>query len=198
MPTSGSIRFRDRPLEEDLTLVRQKVGFVFQNPLHQCIGQTVWDDVAFGPHNLGLAPEEIDQRVRDALAGVGFSTAELSELYQLHPALLSGGQQRKLAIAGVLAMYPQLIILDEPLAGLDYPGVKEILSQIIRLHQEGHTILIITHDVEKMLAHATRLTIMDEGSIVADDAPPKVYHLLEDHGVRCREASKIAEMTWIH
>lgn len=194
IPETGRCFYRGRPYEENLTAVRRNVGFVFQNPAHQCIGQTVEEDVAFGPINLGLNGQELCQRVDESLAIVG-----LDGLKHRHPYSLSGGELRRLAIAGVLAMKPGIIMFDEPFSGLDFPGIRQILQHIVELHTEKRTIIVITHDVEKILAHATRLIVMDKGRIVLDDPPQLIYSQLPLYGIRCtcETAEEIGDLTWI-
>ena len=178
-PTEGEVLLDSRPAGEDETETRRKVGLVFQNPDHQIVGQTVREDVAFGPENLGLPREEIEERVERALKSVGFLHSAAR-----HPYTLSGGEKRKLAIAGILAMDPDILILDEPFSGLDLPGCKMVLKQILDLHQEGHTIIVITHDVGKILARATRLVILHKGSVVFEGDPEKGAELFGDYGIR--------------
>ena len=193
-PTSGRILWRGRPVSEQLPMVRSQVGFVFQDSDNQIVGQTVAADVAFGPRNLGLSPDEVAQRVQTALAAV-----EMIQWGDQLPYHLSGGLKRKLAIAGVLAMNPVMIILDEPFTGLDYPGVTQVLRGIIDLHRRGHTILIITHELEKVLAHATRLIIMEGGAIVADGLPRETVGLARQYGLRAGngKAPQVETMTWL-
>jgi biotin transport system ATP-binding protein len=193
-PTGGSVRYRGLSVSEQKHLVRQKVGFVFQNAVHQFIGQTVREDIAFGPENLGLPPSEIERRVDTVLEITG-----LTGLEGKHPYYLSGGEQKRCAIAGVLAMEPEVLILDEPFAGLDFPGVQEILTFILSVYARGHTLIIITHDVEKILAHADRVIVLDEGQLVLDTVPLKAVESIEKYGVRCpaRTPEEIASMSWI-
>lgn len=178
-PTEGEVLLDERPIEEDLPAARRKVGLVFQDPDSQLIGQTVREEVAFGPENLKLPREEVDRRVQDSLAAVG-----LSHLADHVPRRLSGGEKRRLAVAGVLVMEPRVIIFDEPFSGLDYPGVRQLLGEIVRLHREGHTIILITHEIEKVLGHATRMVLMDEGRIVGSGRPGELLDCLEPHGIR--------------
>lgn len=193
-PTSGRILWQGRPVEEQLQTVRRQVGFVFQDSDNQIVGQTVAADVAFGPENLCLPAAEVEQRVRAALEAV-----EMAQLRDQQPYRLSGGLKRKLAIAGILAMEPQLIILDEPFTGLDYPGVVQVLKAIISLHRRGHAIMIITHELEKVLAHATRLVIMVRGTIVRDGPPQVVAPLARDYGLRAgsNPDPKVETLTWL-
>jgi len=179
LPSDGSIRLTGKPLEADLLKARQLVGMMFQDADSQIVGETVYEDVAFGPENLCLKRVEIKKRVAGALLAVG-----LQEFGQHRPHHLSGGEKRRLAIAGILSMEPRVIVFDEPFASLDYPGIQQILQQILELHQAGHTILVATHDVEKIIAHADRLIIMQGGKIVRDGKPAEVVGDLEAFGVR--------------
>lgn len=193
-PTKGQVLLDGQPITKNLIEARKKVGLVFQDPGRQFVGQTVAEEVAFGPENLNLPPAQVDSIVKASLALVG-----LSRFSHQSPRVLSGGLKRKLAIAGVLAMKPQIIILDEPFTGLDYPGVVQILQQILRLHAAGHTILLITHELEKVLAHAGRLVIFYQGRLVADGRPEAVVHGVERYGVRMplRKGEEVKELSWL-
>lgn len=193
-PTHGTVLLQGSPIQDDLTAARKKVGLIFQNSDNQIVGQTITEDVAFGPENLGLPRREIEKRVLQALEAVG-----LSEIADHPPHTLSGGQKRKLAIAGILAMNPEIIVFDEPFTGLDYPGVLQVLTQIVALHEKGHTIILVTHELEKVLAHATRLMIMEKGQIVQDGHPETLLAKLETYGIH-RPFGKdrsIKTMTWL-
>jgi biotin transport system ATP-binding protein len=179
LPTSGCVKLAGASVEKDPLRARRLVGMIFQDPDSQIVGETVYEDVAFGPENLRLKRNLIDARVMHALDVVG-----LKDFAGQRPHLLSGGEKRRLAIAGILAMEPRVIAFDEPFASLDYPGVKQVLEQILALHQAGHTVLVITHDLEKVLAHADRLLIMQKGKIVRDGAPAEIVTDLESFGVR--------------
>lgn len=179
LPTVGEVRVEGLSVSENLTLARQKVGMVFQDTDSQIVGETVFEDIAFGPENLKLSRDEINRRVVGSLEMVG-----LSERADDRPHLLSGGQKRRLTIAGILAMEPAILVFDEPFSNLDFPGIVSVLRQIVTLHQQGHTILLTTHDLEKVIAHADRLLIMDKGSIVRDDKPLSLFQDLEQFGVR--------------
>lgn len=150
--------------------VRQTVGMVFQNPDNQIVASLVEEDVAFGPENLGLPPAEILRRVQSSLEMVGMSE------YRLHaPHLLSGGQKQRVAIAGVLAMQPRCLVLDEPTAMLDPVGRSEVLAAVCKLHrQQGITVVLITHFMEEAVA-ADRVVVMDAGRIIMDSDPVKVF-----------------------
>jgi biotin transport system ATP-binding protein len=178
-PSGGAVFFEDRQVSKNLTWVRQRVGMVFQNPDTQLIGQTVEDDIGFGPRNLRLHVDEIRRRVETVLEKTGLASLRYSR-----PHTLSGGEKRRLAIASVLAMEPSLIILDEPFSNLDYPGVTQVLNQVVGLNRDGKTLIVITHELEKVLAHATRLLIMDRGRLVCDGRPDEILWRVEEFGVR--------------
>lgn len=186
MPTNGSVRLAGVPVPKNLAWSRQMVGMVFQDADSQIVGETVYDDVAFGPENLCLDREEIERRVFRALETVG-----LIDYKDQRPHLLSGGEKRRLAIAGILAMEPRILVFDEPFSSLDYPGVKKILSQMISLHRAGHTILVAAHDLEKVIAHTDRLVIMKDGKVVRDGLPSQLFGELEAFGIREPCASRM-------
>ncbi|MDJ0816752.1 MAG: ATP-binding cassette domain-containing protein [Desulfobacterales bacterium] len=179
LPTEGTVRLDGINVAGNLLQARQFVGMMFQDADSQIVGETVYEDVAFGPENLRLGRRQIQRRVEVALRAVG-----LTELAHQRPHLLSGGEKRRLAIAGILAMKPRVIIFDEPFSSLDYPGVKLILNHILALHQAGHTILVTTHDLEKIIAHADRLILMHGGKIVRDGIPAEIMCDVEAFGVR--------------
>ena len=179
LPTSGCVKLAGTTVEKDLLRARRLVGMMFQDADSQIVGETVYEDVAFGPENLRLERHLIDERVTHALDAVG-----LRGFADRRPHLLSGGEKRRLAIAGILAMEPRVIAFDEPFASLDYPGVKQVLKHILALHQTGHTVLVVTHDLEKVLSHADRLIIMQKGKIMRDGAPAEIVADLEAFGVR--------------
>jgi len=163
----------------DLTLkdtqlrpIRQKVGMVFQYPEHQLFGETVLEDVGFGPQNIGLSDDDVVQRVQEALAYVGLDFASIKDQ---SPFELSGGQKRRVAIAGVLAMRPSVLILDEPTAGLDPEGREEILAEIRQLHNDGITVVLVTHSMEDVARLASRLIVMDQGAVALDGTPVEVF-----------------------
>jgi biotin transport system ATP-binding protein len=195
LPTEGKIRLADRPLEEDLLKARQLVGMMFQDADSQIVGETVYEDVAFGPENLRLDRAEINKRAHRALRVVG-----LQDFADQRPHLLSGGEKRRLAIAGVLAMEPRVIVFDEPFASLDYPGIRQVLRHILDLHQSGHTIVVATHDLEKIIAHTDRLVLMQNGRIVRDGSPQEVSSYLEECGVRkpCAYRMGMEAESWLN
>jgi biotin transport system ATP-binding protein len=194
-PTSGSVRVAGACVQKNPLQARMRVGMVFQDADSQIVGETVRDDVAFGPENLRLDRAEIDQRVEEALAATG-----LVHLADKRPHLLSGGEKRRLAIAGVLAMQPKVIAFDEPFSNLDYPGVRQVLDQILRQHRAGCTIVVTTHDLEKVLAHADRLVFMRGGKIEADGPPPALIERAESFGVRRPRAAHLGveALSWLN
>lgn len=194
LPTQGKVLLEGEPITKDLTNARKKIGLIFQNSDSQIVGQTVSEDVAFGPENLKLSRKEVDDRVKESLEAVG-----LSAFANQQPHTLSGGQKRKLAVAGVLAMKPKIIVFDEPFTGLDYPGVVQVLKEIVSLHKNGHTIILVTHELEKTLAHADRLIIMEKGRIVRDGEPSQLINEVELYGIRrpYGEERRVETMTWL-
>ncbi|HZW03953.1 MAG TPA: ABC transporter ATP-binding protein [Anaerolineaceae bacterium] len=193
-PSKGIVLIDGQPVGKSIVEARRKVGLVFQDPDSQVVGQTVAEDIAFGPENLNLPAAQVETLVSETLAAVG-----LSHYATQSPHALSGGEKRKLAIAGILAMQPKVIVFDEPFTGLDYPGIVQVLQQILRLHQKGHTILLITHELEKVLAHANRLIILYQGKLVEDGKPEGVIYRSENYGVRMplRNGERVTSMTWL-
>ena len=171
LPTEGVVYVGgfDTREEEHVWDVRQTAGMVFQNPDNQLVSAIVEDDVAFGPENLGIDPEEIRRRVDKSLEAVN-----MGKFRKKPPHLLSGGQKQRIAIAGVVAMKPQCIIFDEPTAMLDPKGRQEIMSIIRELHEEGITVILITHFMEEA-AEAERVIVMNEGKVLLDGSPAQVF-----------------------
>ncbi len=192
--TEGHIYFNGEDIYDsdyDMKKLRSKVGLVFQYPEHQLFEIDVFTDVCFGPKNLGLPKREVELRAYDALRKVGLE----DELYYQSPFELSGGQKRRVAIAGVLAMKPQMLILDEPTAGLDPRGRDEILGQIKKLQTEtGMTILLVSHSMEDVAEYVDRIIVMNQGSVMLDDTPKKVfrhYKELEEVGLAAPQVTYI-------
>ncbi|MFW5986471.1 MAG: energy-coupling factor transporter ATPase [Halanaerobiales bacterium] len=175
-PTRGDVVVDGENITREgvkLKHIRQKVGLVFQYPEHQLFEETVYDDVAFGPLNLSLSEAEIENRVQWALAMVGL---DFSEFRDRSPFNLSGGQQRKVAIAGVLAMKPQVLILDEPSAGLDPGGREQLINLLTDLHQkQGMTIILISHRMEEIARLSNRVLVLDHGHLVLAGTPAEVF-----------------------
>ena len=176
----------------DKRKIRQKVGLVFQYPEYQLFEETVAKDIAFGPKNQGLSPEEIDRRVRTAMAHVHLDYDKYAER---SPFELSGGQMRRVAIAGVLAMEPKVLILDEPTAGLDPRGRDRILGMIRDLHAEGGvTVIMVSHSMDDVARLATRLVVMSRGQLVATGTPREIFRqreMMERIGLGVPEAAQL-------
>ena len=173
--TSGAIYFHGKDIYDedfDLRELRNRVGLVFQYPEHQLFETTIFDDVCFGPKNQGLSKEEAGLRAFEALRNVGMP----EELYYQSPFDLSGGQKRRVAIAGVLAMKPEVLILDEPTAGLDPAGRDEILDLVARMHRErGMTVILVSHSMEDVAKYVERIVVMNRGSVMYDGTPKEVF-----------------------
>ena len=176
LPSGGTVYVEGMDTRDEALLleIRRRVGMVFQNPDNQIVANVVEEDVAFAPENLGVPTEEIRRRVDDALAAVG-----MSEFTRHAPHLLSGGQKQRVAIAGVIAMAPECIVLDEATAMLDPAGRREVLSAIRTLNQErGITVVLITHHMDEAM-DADRLIVMNDGKLVIDGAPAEVFTQVE-------------------
>ena len=173
--TSGNIYFNGQDIYDqdfDLRELRSRVGLVFQYPEHQLFETTIFDDVCFGPKNQGLSKDEAGLRAFEALKQVGMP----EELYYQSPFDLSGGQKRRVAIAGVLAMKPEVLILAEPTAGLDPAGRDEILDLIARMHRERKiTVMLVSHSMEDVAKYVQRIIVMNQGSVMFDDTPREVF-----------------------
>ena len=172
-PTKGSLVVDGESLnyeKKDLLKIRQKVGIVFQNPDDQLFAPTVLEDVAFGPMNMGLSNEEVEYRVKEALNRVGMEGYEKKA-----PHHLSGGQKKRVAIAGILAMKPKIMVLDEPTSGLDPKGASQILKLLYQLNSEGMTIVISTHDVDLVPIYASKVYIISQGKIIKEGNPQEVF-----------------------
>jgi biotin transport system ATP-binding protein len=171
--------------------IRQKIGLVFQNPETQIVSLNVKEDVAFGLFNSGLNKNEIKNRVQGVLEDL-----EITHLGDRNPFTLSGGELKRVTIAGVLVMEPEIIILDEPFIGLDYPGVIDVIKAILDLQKLNKTIVIITHDLSKILKYTTKIGILNNGELVFIGAPQNSLELLEKNGIR-RPNIPLQDMTWL-
>ncbi len=179
LPDSGKIFVKGRNAAENLVQTRKLIGMVFQDADTQIIADTVFDEVAFGLENLKFSRADINDRVVNVLKKLN-----LIHLREKNPSSLSGGEKRKLAIAGILVMNPEVIIFDEPFSNLDFPGTLQILSTITDLNRAGRTIIIATHDVETIIDKATRIIVMEKGKIKIDSKPEQVVTTLESFGIR--------------
>jgi energy-coupling factor transport system ATP-binding protein len=173
--TGGAIYYNGENIYQegyDMRMLRSKVGLVFQYPEHQLFEVDVFSDVCFGPKNLGLSTEEVEARAKQALTQVGLEES----YYRKSPFELSGGQKRRVAIAGILAMHPEVLILDEPTAGLDPKGRDEILDQVAYLQKErGITVILVSHSMEDVAKYVDRIIVINDGKAVFDDTPKKVF-----------------------
>ncbi len=178
--TSGNIYFNDTDIYDEkfvMKNLRAKVGLVFQYPEHQLFEVTVMKYVCFGPHNLGLSDEECEARAKEALNLVGLK----EKYWTKSPFELSGGQKRRVAIAGVIAMHPEVLILDEPTAGLDPKGRNDILGQIAALHaQKKMTVILVSHSMEDVAQYVDRIIVMSRGQVRFDDTPKNVFKHYEE------------------
>ena len=195
-PTGGTVTFEGKDIHAkgySGNYLRSKVGMVFQYPEHQMICDTVWEDVAFGPSKQGLTGEAYETRVEEALRFVDLP----EKYYQASPLQLSGGQKRRVAIAGVLAMHPEYIILDEPAAGLDAAGKREIFDRIRRMSREqGIGVLLVSHSMEDLAEYADRIIVLDDGKKILDDRPAQIFakrETLADCGLDVPETVKLAD-----
>lgn len=194
VPTSGNIYYNGADIHDsdyNKKELRSKVGLVFQYPEHQLFEIDVFSDVCFGPKNLGLDKKEIELRAYAALKQVGLE----DEYFYQSPFDLSGGQKRRVAIAGVLAMKPEVLILDEPTAGLDPKGRDEILDQIAKLREEtGMTVVLVSHSMEDVAKYVDRIIVMNKGSVMFDNEPKEVfrhYKELEEVGLAAPQVTYI-------
>ena len=176
IPTSGQVQVDDTIItsqskNKDIKPIRKKVGLVFQFPESQLFAETVLEDVAFGPQNFGVSKEEAEQRAIESLKLVGLP----EEFHRQNPFDLSGGQMRRVAIAGILAMQPDILVLDEPTAGLDPQGRKELMSLFKQLHLSGITIVLVTHLMDDVADYATAVNVMEKGRLVLSGTPKDVF-----------------------
>jgi len=201
--TSGTIYYNGENIYAEgysMKQLRGKVGLVFQYPEYQLFETDVFTDVCFGPKNLGLGQEEIERRAADALKMVGLG----EEYYKVSPFELSGGQKRRAAIAGILAMEPEVLVLDEPTAGLDPRGRDDILDQVALLHRERRiTVVLVSHSMEDVARYVERIIVMNQGEVLYDDEPKKVfrhYKELEAVGLAAPQEiylmNELAELGW--
>jgi len=191
LPTSGQVCVNglDSKNQADFWLLRQQVGMVFQNPDNQLIATSVEEDAAFGPENLGVPPALIRKQVDEALAGVGMESFKDRAVH-----LLSGGQKQRVAIAGVMAMLPRVLVLDEPTAMLDPRGRREVMTAVQRLNrEEGITVVYITHIMEEAVA-ADRIVVMEDGRIAMDGAPQEIFSRVEELKQMSLDAPLAVEM----
>ncbi|MCL2479234.1 MAG: energy-coupling factor ABC transporter ATP-binding protein [Treponema sp.] len=194
-PTGGEVYFRGNPLKKNISRLRNSVGLVYQDADSQILGETVEEDIRFGPENFKVPLHEIDRRLEENL-----SALDLAAKRDFPARHLSGGEKRRLAVAGILAMGCDVIIMDEPFANLDWPGVMQVLEIIVDLKKNQKTVIILTHELEKVLALADRLVILARGKIRDNGKPEDVLDRLEPAwGVRDprRVYRNAGECTWL-
>ncbi len=196
-PTSGRVLLDGQDINQkdhDKRALRFQVGLVFQYPEHQLFEETVEKDIGFGPRNMGLSAQEVDARVREAMDKTGL---EYDEIAAKSPFELSGGQMRRVALAGVLAMKPRILVLDEPTAGLDPRARDFLLQDVQRLHQEGTTVVMISHSMDDVARLATRIAVLEKGRLVMDGPPGDIFSRVEElnrMGLDVPQASKLRHM----
>ncbi len=193
LPDSGQILVNGKDVSKNLVKTRQAIGMVFQDADTQIVGDTVFDEVAFGLENLKFKRAKINEKVTSVLKDLN-----LYHLKDRSPSTLSGGEKRKLAIAGILVMDPEVIVFDEPFSNLDFPGTNQILSTIIELNCSGHTIIVATHDLETVICDATRIIIMEDGFIREDSKPQNCVKHLENYGIKepCSTKFGLGNIEW--
>ena len=196
-PSGGKVLIGGKDINEkgyDRKELRRNIGVVFQYPEHQLFEETVYKDIAFGPTKAGLSAEETEKRIRHSLE---LMELDFDSVKDLSPFELSGGQKRRVAIAGVLALDPDVLILDEPVAGLDPQGRRHLMKLINRLNQEGKTIILITHSMDDLAENAQRVLVMNESQILMDGLPSEVFghaHKLQDVGLDVPVSTKIEKL----
>ena len=189
-PDAGTVSVNGAPVDEDLVAARSAVGMVFQDPRDQLVAATVGADVAFGPENLGLAHDEIDRRVDEALAAVNMSGRERERIDSL-----SGGERERVAVAGALAMEPDHLVLDEPFTGLDEPARRSVVERLRALHREGTSVVVVTHDLRDVAALADRIVGLADGRVAVDAPPEEAVSALPGLDVRVPEGGGLDEPT---
>lgn len=191
-PTSGTIHLDGTDVTHSEKRRLTSIGLVFQDAETQIVGQTVERDILFGLENLEL-PLSVQQERLDAVV----TLLDLTKQLKQRPRTLSGGEKRRLSIAGVLVMQPKLLIMDEPFANLDYPSVVQVLKTLLQLKTEGHTIVLVSHEVEKILAYTDDVIILSEGKVAAQGPPSSVRSLFSQHGVYLPTNIPLEELTWL-
>ena len=191
-PTSGTISLDGADVTKYPKKRMQTIGLIFQDADTQIVGQTVEKDIRFGMENLSLSEEEQQKRLVEVL-----SLLDLEQQRNQRPRTLSGGEKRRLSIAGVLVMDPKILILDEPFANLDYRSVVSVMQTLLRLQQEGHTIVLVSHEVDKTLAHADQVIVLEQGSIAIHGSKDEVYPHLTEHGIYLPKNVPIEDLSWL-
>lgn len=195
-PQSGTIKINDRDVSNKPKERIKKIGLVFQDADSQIVGQTVEKDILFGLENLQLKEEERFSRLNNVV-----KLLDLENKLKTKPREMSGGEKRRLAIAGILAMNPNIIFLDEPFANLDFPGVIQVIKTLLLLQKEGHTIIIVSHEIEKIAAHSQNIILLEKGKVLKQGKSEEVLPFLKNHGVYVptinNKLAKLEELTWL-
>lgn len=193
-PSEGRVTLDGTDIRSQLAEARRRVGLVFQDSGAQIVGLTVGEEAAFGPRNLGWPKDKIEGAVSGALASVGLDTRRQDVC-----AHLSGGEKRRLAIAGVLACDPEVLVLDEPFTGLDLPAIQAVLTTLTTLHRRGKTILLLTHELDKCLGLADRLVLMAQGTVLADGTPEALWDRIPEAQTHRPRGGpeRLKEMSWL-
>ena len=186
----GTILLRETEADEKTRM--KKIALVFQNAEMQIVSQSVEKDIAFGPENMGLGREEVQRRVQTALSLIG-----LEDKAKQRPQTLSGGELRKCAIAGILAMEPEVILLDEPFANLDYPSTLTVIKSLLSLSEKGYSILVVSHEAEKFIALTDTLFIMDKGQIKEQGASSDLFSKLPEYDIYLPKNAVFKDLTWL-
>ncbi len=186
----GTILLRETEADEKTRM--KKIALVFQNAEMQIVSQSVEKDIAFGPENMGLGREEVQRRVQTALSLIG-----LEDKAKQRPQTLSGGELRKCAIAGILAMEPEVILLDEPFANLDYPSTLTVIKSLLSLREKGYSILVVSHEAEKFIALTDTLFIMDKGQIKEKGASSDLFSKLPEYDIYLPKNAVFKDLTWL-
>lgn len=189
-PNNGKIFINGAESDEKTRMKR--IALVFQNAERQIVSQSVEKDIAFGPENMGLDKKEIQRRVSSAIRLMGLDGKE-----KQRPQTLSGGELRKCAIAGILAMEPDVVLLDEPFANLDYPSTITVIKALEKLHEEGFSIIVVSHEAEKFLAHTDTLLIMEDGKLKEAGSSSEIFPLLTDYDIYLPVNSSFGDLTWL-
>lgn len=195
-PQSGTILIKNEDLSSKIKERRSKIGLVFQDADSQIVGQTVEKDIMFGMENLNLDKSTKKQRL-DYITNL----LDLNDKLRRKPRELSGGEKRRLAIAGILVMNPEIIFLDEPFANLDYPSILQVLKTLLLLQKEGHTIIIVSHEIDKIAAHSQKIILLEQGKVIQNDISEKVLPHLLNHGVYVpknnNKLANIEDLSWL-
>lgn len=191
-PKEGTITIGGKDLTRQKDQRLREVALVFQDAWAPIVGHTVEKDIRFGMENMGIPLDEQDKRLKEIT-----SFLELGGKLDQDPRTLSGGESRRLAIAGVLVMAPRILMLDEPFAGLDWPAGKEVITSLLALKKTGVTILVVSHEADKLLAHADHVLVMEQGTLVEDGIPKEIISHLPSHDIFIPKNSKLEELSWL-